>query len=100
MYATSGAVPAAIAVVTFGRRSPVEVPPLLACTTMFGCVALKVLTRLFITVVVGGVCAVQNWSVTFPEELLPEELGLDPEQAASTRVKAAIPASTIRCIFR
>src|SRR6478752_6261772 len=99
MYATSGAVPAAIAVVTFGRRSPVEVPPELACTTMFGCVALKVLTRLFITVVVGGVCAVQNWSVTFPDELVPEELELDPEHAASTRVKAAIPASTIRFIL-
>src|SRR5689334_10864436 len=97
MYATSGAVPAAIAVVTFGSRSPVEVPPELACTTMFLCVALKVLTRLFITVVVGGVCAVQNWSVTFPFELPEDEL--DPEHAASNRANAAIPASTIRFIL-
>src|SRR5215831_4362885 len=99
MYATSGGVPAAIAVVTFGRRSPVEVPPELACTTMFGCVALKVLARLFITVDVGGVWAVQNWSVTFPFELFPEEDELDPEHAASTRANTAIPASTIRFIL-
>src|SRR5215470_1065670 len=99
MYAMSGAVPAAIAVVTFGRRSPVEVPPELACTTIFGCVALKAAARLFITVVVGGVWAVQNWSVTFPFELVPEEDEPDPEHAASTRVRAAIPASTIRFIL-
>jgi hypothetical protein len=54
---------------------------------------------LFITVVVGGVCAVQNWSVTFPDELAPEELGLDPEHAASNRANTAIPASTIRFIL-
>src|SRR6516164_6226008 len=99
MYAMSGAVPAAIAVVTFGRRSPVEVPPVLACTTMFLCVALNWLTSPFITCVVGGVCAVQNWSVTFPGELVPEGLELDPEHAASTRARAAIPASTMRFIL-
>ena len=99
MYATSGAVPAAIAVVTFGSRSPVEVPPELACTTMFWCVALNSAARLFITVVVGGVWAVQNWSVTFPFELVPEEDEPDPEHAASTRANAAIPASTIRFIL-
>src|SRR5215471_16930491 len=99
MYAMSGAVPAASAVVTFGRRSPVEVPPELAWTTMCGCVALKLLTSPFITCVVGGVCAVQNWSVTFPFELVPEDDELDPEHAASNRVKAAIPASTIRFIL-
>src|SRR6516165_10722615 len=99
MYAMSGAVPAASAVVTFGRRSPVEVPPELACTTMFGCVALKALARLFITVVVGGVCAVQNWSVTFPFELAPEGVEPDPEHAASNRASTAIPASTTRFIL-
>src|SRR5215472_5740330 len=100
MYAMSGAVPAASAVVTLGRRSPVEVPPELAWTTMFGCVALKALASPFITVVVGGVCAVQNWRVTFPEELLPPEgLELEPEHAASATAKAAIPASTIRFIL-
>src|SRR5215471_4584147 len=97
MYAMSGAVPAASAVVTFGRRSPVEVPPELAWTTMCGCVALKVLTRLLITCVVGGVCAVQNWSVTFPFGPVPEEEP-DPEHAASTRANTAIPASNIRFI--
>src|SRR5215469_14955057 len=98
MYAMSGAVPAAIAVVTFGRRSPVEVPPELACTTMFLCVALNSAASPFITCDVGGLCAVQNWRVTFPFELAPEEDGLD-EHAASTRVTAAIPASTIRFIL-
>src|SRR5690242_14640964 len=100
MYAMSGAVPAAIAVVTLGRRSPVEVPPELACTTMFLCVALKVLTRLLITVVVGGVCAVQNCSVTVPDELFPD--GLDPEHAARARVNAAVAAvaaSAVRFIL-
>src|SRR5215471_3596248 len=99
MYAMSGAVPAASAVVTFGRRSPVEVPPELAWTTMCGCVALNSAASPFITAVVGGVWAVQNWSVTFPFELAPEGDELDPEHAASTRVKAAIPASTIRFIL-
>jgi hypothetical protein len=54
---------------------------------------------LFITVVVGGVWAVQNWSVTFPFELVPEGDELDPEHAASNRDNAAIPASTIRFIL-
>src|SRR5262249_29869560 len=99
MYAMSGAVPAASAVVTFGRRSPVEVPPELAWTTMFGCVALKALASPFITCVVGGVCAVQNWRVTFPGELLPEGLDLAPEHAASATAKPALPASTIRFIL-
>src|SRR6516164_615434 len=98
MYAMSGAVPAAIAVVTFGSRSPVEVPPELACTTMFLCVALNSAARLLITVVVGGVWAVQNWSVTFPLELVPED-ELDPEHAASNRASTAIPASTTRFIL-
>jgi hypothetical protein len=62
-------------------------------------VALNSAARLFITVVVGGVCAVQNWSVTFPFELVPEEDEPDPEHAASTRVTAAIPASSIRFIL-
>jgi hypothetical protein len=54
---------------------------------------------LFITVVVGGVCAVQNWSVTFPFELAPEGDELDPEHAASNRARTAIPASTTRFIL-
>src|SRR5262250_1104238 len=96
MYAMSGAVPAAIAVVTFGRRSPLEVPPELACTTTCGCEALKELTSCCITCCVGGVCACQNWIVTFPFELGPE---LDPdEHPASARVNAAIPAIAIRFI--
>src|SRR5262245_39073223 len=96
MYAMSGAVPAAIAVVTFGSRSPVEGPPEPACTTMRGCEALKVLTSCCITCCVGGVCACQNWIVTFPFELGPE---LDPdEHPASARLNAAIPASAIRFI--
>src|SRR5215467_552813 len=99
MYAMSGAVPAARAVVTFGRRSPVEVPPELACTTMFLCVALNSAASPFITCDVGGLCAVQNWSVTFPFELAPEGDGLEPEHAASTRAEAAIPASAIRFIL-
>jgi hypothetical protein len=66
---------------------------------MFGCVALNSAARLFITLSVGGVCAVQNWSVTFPFELVPEEDELDPEHAASNRANAAIPASTIRFIL-
>src|SRR5215472_8475673 len=90
MYAMSGAVPAAIAVVTFGSRSPVDVPPELACTTMFLCVALKAAASLLITCDVGGVCAVQNWSVIFPDELFPEEP--DPEHAARARVNAAVAA--------
>src|SRR5215475_81610 len=98
MYATSGAVPAAIAVVTFGRRSPVEVPPELACTTMCGCEALKELTSRCITCCVGGVCACQNWIVTFPAERVPVLDPDDPEHPASTRVNAAIPASAIRFI--
>src|ERR1700757_515567 len=98
MYATSGAVPAAIAVVTLARRSPVEVPPELACTTMFLCVALNCLARLFITVDVGGVWAVQNCSVTFPLELGPED-EVDPDHAPSNRANAAIPASPIRFIL-
>ena len=104
MYATSGAVPAASAVVTFGRRSPVEVPPELACTTMFGCVALKVVARLLITVVVGGVCAVQNWSVTFPEELAPEELGsipsMRPGPGSTPRSPPALFASYLVSLCR
>jgi hypothetical protein len=83
--------------VTFGSRSPVEVPPELACTTMFLCVALNSAARLFITVVVGGVWAVQNCSVTFPLELVPDEF--DPEHAASNRANTAIAASTIRFIL-
>jgi hypothetical protein len=63
---------------------------------MFLCVALKVLTRLFITVVVGGVWAVQNCSVTVPFGLTPEGDEPDPEHAASNRDNTAIPASTIR----
>src|SRR5215472_15656619 len=98
MYATSGAVPAAIAVVTFGRRSPVEVPPELACTTMCGCEALNALTSRCITCSVGGVCACQNWIVTVPDWLFPDELP-DPEHAASASVNAAIPASTVRFIL-
>src|SRR6266436_3201508 len=94
MYAMSGAVPAAIAVVTLGRRSPVEVPPELACTMMCGCEALKELTSCCITLSVGGVCACQNWIVTVPEGVV----GLDPEHPASARVNAAIPASAIRFI--
>src|SRR5262249_17853473 len=94
----SGAVPAAIAVVTFGRRSPVEVPPELACTTICGCEALKELTSGCITLSVGGVCACQNWIVTFPVELVPELGPDDPEHPASARVNAAIPASAIRFI--
>src|SRR5215471_14256668 len=103
MYATSGAVPAASAVVTFGRRSPVEVPPELACTTMFGCEALKELTICCITFASMSVWACQNWIVTFPVGLLPEggvELDPDdPPQAATARVNAAIPASAIRFIW-
>jgi hypothetical protein len=52
---------------------------------------------LLITVVVGGVWAVQNWSVTFPFELVPDED--DPEHAASNKANTAIPASTIRFIL-
>src|SRR6516165_1790104 len=99
MYAMSGAVPAASAVVTFGRRSPVEVPPALAWTTMCGWVALNSAASPFITAVVGGVWAVQNWSVTFPFELAPEGDELDPEHAASNRASTVIPASTIRFIL-
>src|SRR5256886_15458692 len=102
MYATSGAVPAARAVVTFGRRSPVAVPPELACTTMCGCEALKELTSPCITLSVGGVWACQNWIVTVPVGLLPEGAELDPDDpphAATARVNAAIPASAIRFIL-
>src|SRR5258708_11510989 len=98
MYATSGAVPAAVAVVTFGRRSPVEVPPELACTTMCGCEELKALTSFSITCCVGGVCACQNWIVTVPVGLVPELDPDDPEHPGSARVNAAIPASAIRFI--
>src|SRR5215467_11207185 len=102
MYATSGAVPAASAVVTFGRRSPVEVPPELACTTMCGCEALKELASCCITLSRGGVCACHHWIVTVPVGLLPEggaELDPDdPPHAAIARVNAAIPASAIRFI--
>src|SRR5215470_554817 len=94
----SGAVPAAIAVVTFGRRSPVEVPPELACTTIFGCEALKELTRRCITCDVGGVCACQNWMVTVPVGLPEGEAGLDPEHPATTTARAAIPARAVRFI--
>jgi len=66
---------------------------------MFLCVALNSAARLFITVVVGGVCAVQNWSVTSPFELAPEGDELDPEHAASNRANTAIPASTTRFIL-
>src|SRR5215510_6665000 len=100
MYATSGAVPAARAVVTFGRRSPVDVPPELACTTMCGCEALKESTSCCMTLSVGGVWACQNWSVTVPVGLLPEG-GADPDDpphAAAARANAAIPASAIRFI--
>src|SRR5215475_13925788 len=100
MYATSGAVPAASAVVTFGSRSPVAVPPELACTTMCGCEALKELTSCCITLSVGGVCACQNWIVTVPVGLVPgvgAEFGpADPPHAAIARVNAAVPASAIR----
>src|SRR6266487_1082638 len=102
MYATSGAAPAAIAVVTFGRRSPVDVPPELACTTMFGCEALNLLTRFCITLSVGSVWACQNWIVTVPVGLAPEGAAEpdpdDPPHAAIARVNAAIPASAIRFI--
>src|SRR5215510_4120093 len=99
MYAMSGAAPAAIAVVTFGRRSPVDVPPELASTTMFGCEALKLLTSCCITLSVGSVWACQNWIVTFPVGLLPEggaELDPDDPHAAAARVNAAIHTSAIR----
>src|SRR5215471_9275265 len=102
MYATSGAVPAASAVVTFGRRSPVEVPPELACTTMCGCEALKELASCCITLSVGGVCACHHWIVTVPVGLVPEAGAEfdpdDPPHAAAVRVNAAIPASAIRFI--
>src|SRR5690348_2238721 len=102
MYATSGAVPAASAVVTFGSRSPVEVPPELACTTMCGCEALKLLASCCITLSVGGVCACHHWIVTVPVGLVPEvgaEFGADdPPHAAIARVNAAVPASAIRFI--
>src|SRR5712692_34832 len=98
MYATSGAVPAAIAVVTFGRRSPVDVPPEFACTTMCGCEALKELTIRCITVSSMPDCAVQNWIVTVPD-LFPEGGELDPEHPASTTVNAAIPATVVRFIL-
>src|SRR5690348_11974050 len=99
MYATSGAVPAASAVVTFGRRSPVDVPPVLACTTMCGCEALKELASCCITLSRGGVWACHHWIVTVPFELVPEEDEPDPEHPASNRANAAIPASTIRFIL-
>src|SRR6266496_4387444 len=100
MYATSGAVPAAIAVVTFGRRSPVDVPPELACTTMFGCEALNLSTSCCITLSVESVWACQNWIVTVPVGLAPEGGAEpdDPPHAASARVNAAIPASAVRFI--
>src|SRR5215510_3618022 len=100
MYATSGAVSAAIAVVTFGRRSPVEVLPELACTAMCGCEALKELTSCCITFASMSVCACQNWIVTVPVGLAPEGGDeLDPEHPASTTAKAAIPASAVRFIL-
>src|SRR6266480_5896762 len=102
MYATSGAVPAASAVVTLGRRSPVEVPPELACTTMCGCEALKELVSCCITFPSMSVWACQNWIVTVPVGLLPDggaELDPDdPPHAATARVNAATPASAIRFI--
>jgi hypothetical protein len=70
---------------------------------MCGCEALKELTSCCITLSVGGVWACQNWIVTVPVGLLPEggaELDPDdPPQAATARVNAAIPASTIRFIL-
>ena len=102
MYATSGAVPAASAVVTFGRRSQEEVPPQLACTTMCGCEALKELASCCITLSRGGVCACHHWIVTVPVGLPEGGAELDPDdppQAAIARVNAAIPASAIRFIL-
>src|SRR5262250_2876412 len=97
MYATSGAVPAASAVVTFASRSPVAVPPELACTTMCGCEALKELASCCITLSVGGVCACHHWIVTVPVGLVPGVgAGVDSgdaPHAAIARDTAAIPAS-------
>src|SRR5215475_12096001 len=102
MYATSGAVPAARAVVTFGRRSPVDVPPELACTAMCGCEALKLLTSCCITLSVGSVWACQNSIVTVPVGVGAEEAAEvgpdDPPHADSAMVNAAIPASAVRFI--
>src|SRR5215469_1498347 len=98
MYATSGAVPAARAVVTFGRRSPLDVPPEFSCTTIFGCEALNLFTSRCMTCSSIPDCAVQNWIVTFPE-LFPEELPELDEHPATTTVNAAIPASAVRFIL-
>src|SRR5437899_2602008 len=97
----SGYVPAAIAVVTFGRRSPVEVPPELACTTMFGWDALNASTSFCIVFAAVSVCACQNWMVTVPVGVAPEgdELELepgDPVHAVSTRARTETPARTVR----
>src|SRR5215467_10161889 len=97
MYATSGAVPAARAVVTFGRRSPLDVPPEFSCTTIFGCEALNLFTSRCMTCSSIPDCAVQNWIVTFPE-LFPEELP-ELEHPATTTANAAIPASAVRFIL-
>jgi hypothetical protein len=70
---------------------------------MCGCDALKLLTICCITFASMSVWACQNWIVTVPVGLPPEagaELDPDdPPQAATARVNAAIPASTIRFIL-
>src|SRR5262249_2735583 len=83
--------------VTFGRRSPDDVPPEFSCTTICECEALNAFTSRCMTCSSIPDCAVQNWIVTFPE-LFPEELP-ELEHPATTTANAAIPASAVRLIL-